>query len=110
MGNKKTHKSSEAQSQDNSKDSHCWFHDVFKQLRRYRCVFVDVHYDEIRPGDQTDTDVLYANCSHHHGTGGAAESCNSDGTNDFLYSVAQLPKKQTAPVENESIYSLAQLP
>lgn len=73
-------------------------------------LFKDVHYDEIRPGEQTDPDVLYANYSHHQGTGVAAESRNSDVTNDFLYSVAQLPKKQTVPVENESIYSLAQLP
>ncbi|XP_034398673.1 CMRF35-like molecule 1 isoform X2 [Cyclopterus lumpus] len=95
----------------------------------------DVQYDEIRPEDQTDPDVLYANYSHHQGTQFAAESRNSNSndlyllnlpsrsvvdsrgasteskvTNDLLYSVAQLPKKKTEPTENEPLYSLAQTP
>ncbi|XP_054460744.1 uncharacterized protein LOC129096105 isoform X2 [Anoplopoma fimbria] len=100
----------------------------------------DVEYDEIRPEDQTAQEVLCAIYSQHQDTELAAESDysylndpfrfedNSRGactesrvTCDLVYSVAQLPEEQIQPIgqcepnpsesnENDSLYSLAQLP
>nr|XP_046264674.1 uncharacterized protein LOC124069499 [Scatophagus argus] len=104
----------------------------------------DVEYDEIRSEDQrtvsqvegvstvyysADPDSLYANYSYHQNTGLAIHCSLSsklaypvrtvtDSQCDLVYSLVQLPKKQTKPTgqsepnqsesnENESLYSLA---
>ncbi|XP_068583059.1 uncharacterized protein [Cebidichthys violaceus] len=88
---------------------------------RHEDVQEEAEYEEIRPEDQTDSNILDANYSHHQVAELAAERGNSYSkvfylnlapsfvgnsrgafiesrvTNDSLYSVAQLPKEEIEP-------------
>ncbi|KAM6941718.1 uncharacterized protein PEZ65_003718 [Lycodopsis pacificus] len=84
----------------------------------------DAEYDEIRPEDQPDSDVLYANCSHHQVTELSARFLVNRGActeSRLTYDSAQLPKEEVEPTgqcestqsernQDDSLYSLAQLP